>query len=142
MEIVLICRDALSNSLLGNLMFATEARKGGKDVAVIFTQEALAALCGGVFAWPNELQGQRNRVQMVARAQTMDIPISGRGEAKQVNARALLARAQESGVKTIACPLWTSLLGLEDKLPKGMEKMDHSQVMQMVIQAKTVIGSL
>ena len=79
----LICRDALSNSLSGNLIFATEAKKSGIDAAIIFTREALAALCGGVLIWSHGLQGQHHRIQVAIRAQTMDIPVSGRGEERQ-----------------------------------------------------------
>ena len=134
MDIVFICRDALSNSLLNNLLMATEARKEGSDVAIIFTQEALAGLCGDALAWSRGLQGQGHRMQMVNQAQAMDIPVSGTGQGKQLNARPLVAKAQKAGVKMIACPIWTSLLGLEGRLPRGIEKTDLSQALQCFMQ--------
>lgn len=142
MDTVLICRDALSSSLLSNLVFAIEAKKTGADVAILFTQEALAGLCGEAFAWSPGLRGQQRRFQIADRARTMDIPVSGRGDGRQVNARLLLGKAREAGVKMIACPIWTNLLAVEEKLPEGIEKTDLSQALKMIKGAKTVIGTL
>ena len=73
MDLLLISRDALSSSLLSNTLMAVEAKKAGADVGVLFTQEALAAVCGGSFAWPPALTGQEVRYKMADSAKAMDV---------------------------------------------------------------------
>lgn len=141
MDLVFICRDALASSLLSNLLLATEAQKAGKKVAVLFTQEALAAVSGGAFLWPQGLQGQPTRLTMADNAKAMDIPIMLRGEGRQVNAAAMVDKARQAGVPMFACPAWTQLLSLKGKLPPGVAEMDLATALKTLGEARTVIGS-
>ena len=141
MDLVFICRDALASSLLSNLVMAMEARKAGAQVAVLFTQEALSALAGGVFLWPRELQGQELRLRMADNAPALGVPLMLRGEGRQVNAHGLVQKAVEAGVPLYACPVWTTLLGLKDNLPQGVKEMDLATAMKTLREAKRVIGS-
>jgi peroxiredoxin family protein len=142
MDLVLICRDASASSLLGNLLVAMEARKAEQEVAVLFTQEALAALAGGVVLWPPGLQGQQIRLAMVAGAQAMEIPVMLRGEGRQVDAAAMVEKAKQAGVPMYACPTWSQLLNTKGKLPAGIAEMDTATALKTLAAAKRVIGSL
>lgn len=141
MDLVFICRDALASSLLSNLLLAMEAQKAGKKVAVLFTQEALAAVSSGAFLWPHGLQGQPTRLTMADAAKAMDIPTMMRGEGRQVNAAAMVDKARQAGVPLFACPAWTQLLGLKGKLPPGVAEMDLATALKTLGEAKQVIGS-
>ena len=142
MDLLLILRDALASSVVGGLLLAMEARKTGRRVGVLVTQEALAALARGSFGWPRELAGQQMRLAMADRAAEADVPLSGRGEGRQIDAKALVARAHEAGVVLYACPIWSSLLGLEGKLPDGLVSLDAAALCGLIQDAKRVVGTL
>lgn len=142
MDVLLICRDALASSLVGNLLVAIEASRAGKKVAVLFTQEALAALAGGVFLWPPGLQGQQTRLAMVANAEAMELPVMLRGEGRQPDAPAMVEKAKQAGVALYACPAWTQLLNLRGKLPPGIAEIDTATALEAIAGAKRVIGAL
>ncbi|MDP6347641.1 MAG: hypothetical protein QGH23_08120 [Dehalococcoidia bacterium] len=141
MDIVFICRDALASSLLSNILLAMEAQKAGKKTAVLFTEEALNALDGGVFLWPHGLQGQRTRLIMAGNAVSMDIPVMLRGQGRQVNAHGMVEKAREAGVAMYACPAWTKLLSMSGNLPAGIAEMDLDTALKTLGEAKQVIGS-
>ena len=141
MDLLLIVRDALASSLVGSLLTALHARKAGQDVGVVFTQEALAAVAKGSFAWPRELAGQEMRLTMADRGAPMGLPLLGRGEGRQLDAKGLMAQARETGVTLYACPVWSSLLGLET-LPAGIHSLDTMAFLALLTGAKKVIGTL
>jgi peroxiredoxin family protein len=142
MDLLLILRDALASSLVGGLLVATAARKSGREVAVLFTQEALAGLARGSFEWPRELSGQEMRLRMADAAKSGGLPVRGRGEGRQIDARALVSGAAEAGVVLYACPIWSSLLGLEGELPEGLRKVDPDGVADLIRDARQVVGTL
>jgi peroxiredoxin family protein len=142
MDLVFICRDALASSLMGNLLLATAAHKEGRKVAVLFTQEALAALAGGVLLWPPGLQGQQLRLTMANNAPDMGVPVMLRGEGKQVDALAMVEEAAGAGLPMYACPQWSQLLNLKGKLPSGLAEMDLATTLKTLTEAKQVIGTL
>ena len=90
MDLLLIVRDALASSLIGGLLVAIEAREAGREVGVLVTQEALAALARGSFGWPRELSGQHMRLRMADRGAAADLPLLGRGEGRQLLHEGLL----------------------------------------------------
>lgn len=142
MDMILICRDALASSLLTNLVTAIEAKRSGVDVGVLFTEEALTAICRGVFLWPRELREQEVRYKMADNAKQADIPIWGRGQWRQIDAFSLLSKAAEAGVPMFACPLWTGLLELDGEIPRGVTALNHTELLEMLRNARTVIGAL
>lgn len=142
MDIVFIVRDASASSVIGNLLLAVEAHRAGRKTAVLFTQEALAALARGSFAWPRELSGQQMRLMLSDHGSKLGVPVAGRGEGRQLDPRAMITRVAEAGVALYACAFWTDLLGLKDGLPTGLIALDSLQTLQLVADAKTVIGSL
>lgn len=141
MDFIFICRDALASSLLSNLITAIEAHRGGKKVAVLFTQEALCALSTGTFLWPKGLQGQRTRLTMADNASSLDIPVMLRGEGRQVNAMGMIDKALQAGVPMYACPLWSRLLDVKGMLPEGIAEMDLETAIKALSEAKQIIGS-
>ena len=143
MDMLFILRDALASSLIGGLLTALSASKAGLTVGVLITQEALAAIAFGSFEWPRELSGQEMRLAMADRAASVGVPVSGgRGEGRQLDAKALVARAQEAGVVLYACPIWSSLLGLEGALPHGIRALDTAAFVGLLRDAKKVVGTL
>lgn len=142
MDLMLICKDGLASSLLTNLVVASEARKSGVNVGVLFTGEALAAVCGGVFLWPRGLQEQELRYQMSDNAKEAGIPTWGRGQWRQVDPYGMLSKAIEAGVTMFACPVWTGLLGLKGGLPSGVKTLGYADMLDALRSTKTVIGAL
>ena len=142
MDLLFIVRDALANSVVGTLLTAAHAKKVGQEVAVVFTQEALAAVARGTFGWPRELAGQEMRFLMADHAAAGGIPVAGRGESRQIDTKALIAQIRDAGVPLYACPVWAALLGLEGKLPQGLQAVDAAAVCTLLHDAKQVIGTL
>ena len=142
MDLLFILRDALASSLVGSLVTATDAKKAGCDVGVLFTQEALAAVARGSFEWPRELSGQEMRLAIADRGAAAGLPLLGRGEGRQLDAKRLIASAHEAGVRLFACPTWSSLLGLEGTLPCGIQSVDTAALLNLIQGAKQVVGTL
>jgi predicted peroxiredoxin len=142
MDLLLILRDALASSVVGGLLLAMEARKTGRGVGVLLTQEALAALARGSFGWPRELAGQEMRLTTADRGAEAGIPLTGRGEGRQIDVKGLVAQAREAGVVFYACPIWSSLLGLEEQLPDGLESLDAAALCGLIQDARRVVGTL
>ena len=142
MDLLVILRDALASSLIGGLLLALNAREAGREVGVLFTQEALAALARGSFEWPRELSGQEMRLSLADGGVALGVPSTGRGEGRQPDARALIPRAHEAGVVLYACPLWCSLLQLEGELPDELRALDAAELSGRIQDAKQVVGSL
>ena len=142
MDLVIIVRDALASSVIGSLLLAVEAKKAEQTVGVVFTQEALAALAQGSFAWPRELTGQAMRLTLADRGAALGVPLLARGEGRQLDAKAMVAKTAEAGVTLYACPLWSSLLGLDGRLPTGLQAIETVDLLALVRDARQVIGTL
>ena len=74
MDLLVILRDALASSLIGGLLLALNAREAGREVGVLFTEEALAALARGSFEWPRELSGQEMRLRLADGGAALGVP--------------------------------------------------------------------
>jgi peroxiredoxin family protein len=141
MDLLFILRDALASSLAGTLLAATAARQAGREAGVLFTQEALAAVARGSFAWPRELAGQEMRLTIADRAAAAGLPLLGRGEGRQLDVKGVVAAARQAGVRLYACPTWSSLLGLPDA-PAGLEPLDTAALLALLEGATRVLGTL
>ncbi len=142
MDLLFIVRDASASSVVGNLLTALNAKNAGQEVAVIFTQEALAAVARGSFGWPRELSGQEMRFLMADHAGALGVPISGRGDSRQIDAKGLVAQVHAAGVPLFACPVWAALLGIADALPDGLQSIDATAVCTVLRDTRQVIGAL
>lgn len=142
MECLFIVRDALASSLVGTLVVARDAHAAGRAVGVVVTGEALAAVAGGSFGWPRELAGQSMRLALADRgASALGLPLLAKGEARQLDPKALLAAAIADGVPVWACPVWSTLLGLATP-PAGLGTIDRPGLVRLLAEAGKVVGSL
>ena len=142
MDTLVICRDATASSLITTLLVAIEARKTGKAVGVLLTQEALAALVGKAsFSWPRGLSGQELRYKMTDSGLDYSLPVSGKRQGRQLDPRSMLAMAVEANVTMYACPIWIKLLDAENELPKDLPTLTLQQTISLLENAETVVGS-
>jgi len=141
-DFLFIVRQASASSLLGTLLVARQAVAEGQRAAVLFTQEALAALARGTFGWPRELGGQAMRWTLADRGADLGLPLLGRGEGRQLDVKGFVGTARAAGVELYACPVWTELLGLEGRLPAGVEALARTGLLSLLQAAKRVVGSL
>ena len=111
-------------------------------MAVLVTQEALAALARGSFAWPRELSDQPVRWTLADRGDALGVPVLGRGEGRQLDPKGLVARAREAGVVLYACPIWSSLLDLGKQLPEGIDPLPAADLPGLIQDAGQVVGTL
>ena len=140
MDIILICRDALENSLLSNIGMAMEAKKNGSDAGVVFTQEALAALTGESFRWSPLLENRGTKITVAKSATAMGLQIASEKDKRWTDIYRLLKSAKEAGIALMACPLWTNLLQAEGKLPPEISTIDSQALFKEINEAKTIIG--
>ena len=141
MEMLLICRDAREDVLLSTVVMAMEAKKAGAEVGILFTGEAIAALSGRSFNWSPLLQDRDTRMGVSRTAKEMGYPLASPRDARWTKPLQLLPAAGEAGVRLMACPLWTKLLNVDEKLPKELERLDMAAVIRELRQAHKVIGS-
>jgi hypothetical protein len=141
MDLLMIVRDALASSLVGTLLAARNARDAGREVAVLITGEALAASAHGTFGWPRELAGQAMRLALADRGKALGLPLLAKGEARQLDPKALLTATAAAGVALYACPIWSALLGLEAP-PAGLAGLDRPGLTRLLGEAGKVVGSL
>ncbi|MDP2954323.1 MAG: hypothetical protein Q8O76_13535 [Chloroflexota bacterium] len=141
MDLLMICRDALENSVMANLLLAMEAKKAGKESGVLFTQEALAALGGGAFAWSRLLADRDTRMTVAKKAKEKGIPVLSSRDSRETDLKPLLKAAKEAGVGLYACPTWSELLDLKGKLPPEVKEIDLPSSLKLISEAKRVIGS-
>lgn len=142
MDMLLICRDASASSLVSNCMLAMRERERGLQAGILFTSEALAALARGTFLWPRELQEAEVRLAMADNGKKAGLPITGRGEARQLDIWQILNQAKESGVPMYASSFWVDLIGLQNKLPQGVKVLDTETARKLFTETKSIIGSL
>ena len=140
MDVILICRDALENSLLGNLAMAMEVKKNGTDAGVVFTQEALAALAGEHFRWSPLLENRPTKMKVSKNATAMGIQMTSEKDKRWTDTGRLIKSAKDAGVQLMACPLWAKLLDVEDKLPPEVTVLDSQEMLKKMNEAKTIIG--
>ena len=141
MELLFICRDALEDSLLTTVAMAMEARNATAEVGILFTGEAVAALTGQSFDWSPLLRDRDTRMLVSRTAAEMGYPLAKPGDSRWTKPLQLLPAAKEAGVRLLACPLWSKLLGVEERLPEELERPDMDALIQELRQSERIIGS-
>ncbi len=141
MDLLFICRDALEDSLLSTIAMAIEARKANAETGIVFTGESVAALSGQSFDWSPLLRDWGTRVRVSRTATEMGYPLAKAWDARWTKPLQLLPAARETGVRLIACPLWSKPLGVEERLPEELERPDMAALIQELRQSDKVIGS-
>jgi len=143
MDLLLICRDALENSVITNLIMAIKAKKNGADVGILFTQEALMTIAGkAIFDWSPFLRERTTRVRVAYNAKKLDLQTHDWPTARYpvVNTKELIKTARAMGVSLLACPVWVEFLELEEELPPEITQIDFDTALKCIMEAKKVIG--
>ena len=143
MNLLLICRDALENSILSNLLVAMEVKKEGNEVDVLFTEESLAALAGQVLDWSPLLRDRDTRTQIAKKATEQELPTypaPTRGF-PAIDTMELMKKAKAAGISLYACPMWADFLDLQGKLPSEITGLDSSAFLEVIEKAETIIGN-
>jgi len=142
MDMLLICRDALESSVIGNVALAMEAKKAGQDVAVLFTEEALAALAGESFRWPPLFESRNARAKISKNATALGYEVSNSKDSRWTDLSRLLKAAKDTDIDLMACPIWSKILDVEGKLPPEISTIDNATMLQALRDAKTIVGGL
>ena len=142
MDILFICRDALYDSMISNLTLAMSFRKSGKTVGVVFTGDALYGLCNGIIRYPTSLSGVEVRKTISSGADQLGLFLHPARDPKGIDIRPLLLQAKESGVLLYACPIWSSLLKLSDKLPQELSPVAMEKLLDEIGSSTKIIGAL
>jgi peroxiredoxin family protein len=140
MDMILICRDAVEDSVIGNVAMTMAAKKEGQDVGIIFTEEALAALAGESFGWSPLFQNRDARIKISRNATAMGIEVADARDNRWTDLSRLLKAAKEAGVRLMACPLWSQILDVDGKLPPEITAIDSATMLKELKEAKIIIG--
>ncbi len=141
MTIVLICRDALEDAVLGNVALARAMASRGEEVALVFTGEALAALDKGTFRWSPNFQTRDARGAVIAAAEAHGLSLAHRElDARWSDVRSLVrSMADEKNLRLVACPLWARFLDLDGELDY-LDRIDEGQLVDLIKKADAVVG--
>lgn len=140
MDMILICRDAVEDSVIGNVAMTMAAKKEGQDVGIIFTEEALAALAGESFGWSPLFQNRDARIKISRNATAMGIEVADAKDNRWTDLSRLLKAAKEAGVRLMACPIWSQILDVDGKLPPEITAIDSATMLKELKEAKIIIG--
>lgn len=142
MSTLLICRDALEDSILGNLALARAIARHGDQATVVFAGPALDALADGTFEWSGNFRGRVARQAIIARAEEQGLGFAdGDRDPRWSDVRGFVrSLADEPGIRLVACPLWTHFLGIEGE-PEHLERIDEGQLVELINEADAVVGS-
>jgi peroxiredoxin family protein len=139
-DVLFFCRDGLYDSLISNLVLAMSLRKVGKEVAIIFSGDALHDLCHGMIRYPDSLEGVDIRKTISVEAKSMGLSLQNSRDPKSLDIRPLLLQAKESGVSLYACPIWSSLLKLSGKLPQELSLITMEKLLEEITSSTKIIG--
>ena len=160
MDIVLICREGETNSVLTNTAVAMDAVQSGKTAAVLFTEDALAGLAGRAFGWAPALNDRGARSLVSRGATALGYPVANEKDTRSTDVLRLLRAASAAGVKLWGCPLWGRILGVDGggapaggsggrpgessfsvvPLPSEITTLTKAQLLTELQAAKTVVG--
>ncbi len=130
-ETIVICKEGTINSYLSSLIVATNMKKAGEDISVVFMQEGLAALVDKKYRYDPGLEGYA--VDIKKNAAEMGVPS---------DPFELIKMASSAGVPLFACYAWMKLLGGKPprfEIPEGLQKLDLPDLLQELGKAKKVI---
>ena len=140
MDLLFICRDATENSLIGNVGMAMRTQARGRQTAVLFTEEALAALAGEAFHWSPLFAARPARITISRNATALGLPVAAERDDRWTDLRRLLEAAREAGVRLLACPVWSQILDLDGRLPDVIERPAEDELLAALESAKVIGG--
>jgi predicted peroxiredoxin len=113
-------------------MAATDLKKRGFDIAVVFVEEALSALVKNRFELSPLLEEDRDKIFG-----------SWERKGRPTSIKGLIKMAKEVDVAVYACKGWVENLGIaKGELPEGVEVIEMSDFYAMLAHARSVIGTL
>ncbi|HJH25923.1 MAG TPA: hypothetical protein C5S37_03920 [Methanophagales archaeon] len=130
-ETIVFCKEGTINSYLSSLIVATNMKKAGEDIAVVFMQEGLAALVDKKYRYDPGLEGYAEDIKK--NAAEMGVPS---------DPFELIKMASSAGVPLFACYAWMKLLGGKTPrfdIPEGLQKLELKDLLQELGKAKKVI---
>jgi len=130
-ETIVVCKEGTINSYLSSLIVATNMKKAGEDISVVFMQEGLAALADKKYRYDPGLEGYAEDIKK--NAAEMGVPS---------DPFELIKMASGAGVPLFACYAWMKLLGGKPprfEIPEGLQKLDLPDLLQELGKAKKVI---
>jgi len=130
-EIMVLCKEGTINSYLSALVVATNMKKAGEDVAVVFMQEGLAALVDKKYRYAPGLESYAEDIEK--HAAEMGVPS---------DPFELIKMAKGAGVPLFACYAWMKLLGGKPprfEIPEGLQKIELKDLVEELRKAKKVI---
>jgi hypothetical protein len=137
---LLICRDATENSVIANVALALDARRRNEAAAILFTEEALAALAGESFGWSPLFRTRDARIRISRGATALGMPVAAERDDRWTDIGRLLASAQGAGVELLACPIWSRILGVDGGLPPSVRQLADVDALAHLIESRRVIG--
>ncbi len=130
-ESIVLCKEGTINTYLSSLIVATNMKKAGVDIAVVFMQEGLAALVDKKFRYAPGLEGYAEDIKK--NAAEMGVPS---------DPFELIKMASSAGVPLFACYAWMKLLGGKIPrfdIPEGLQKLELKDLLEELGKAKKVI---
>ncbi len=130
-ETIVLCKEGTINTYLSALIVATNMKKAGGDISVVFMQEGLAALVDKKFRYAPGLEGYAEDIKK--NAAEMGVPS---------DPFELIKMASSAGVPLFACYAWMKLLGGKTprfEIPEGLQKLELKDLLQELGKAKKVI---
>ena len=130
-ETIVLCKEGTINSYLSALIVATNMKKAGEDISVVFMQEGLAALVDKKFRYAPGLEGYAEDIKK--NAAEMGVPS---------DPFELIKMASSAGVPLFACYAWMKLLGGKTprfEIPEGLQKLELKDLLEELGKAKKVI---
>jgi predicted peroxiredoxin len=130
-ETIVLCKEGTINSYLSALVVATNMRKAGEDIGVVFMQEGLAGLVDKKYRYDPGLEGYAEDVKKNAAG--MGVPS---------DPFELIKMANGVGVPLYACNAWMKLLGGKPPrfdIPEGLQKLELPDLLKELGKAKKVI---
>ncbi|RLG34011.1 hypothetical protein DRN97_03610 [Methanosarcinales archaeon] len=130
-ETIVLCKEGTINSYLSALIVATNMKKAGEDISVVFMQEGLAALVDKKYRYAPGLEGYAEDIKK--NAAEMGVPS---------DPFELIKMASSAGVPLYACFAWMKLLGGKPprfEIPAGLQKLELKDLLQELGKAKKVI---
>lgn len=130
-DLLITCRDALSNSLLGCVATAILTKKQeGLNVGLMFTQEAVIALAEGKFRLSPLLEPYDQKIETVRKQFNFpQEPVE------------LVRMAKKAGVTVFTCSVWSEMMGLAQDLPEELEIVSVEELMKRISNSKKILGS-
>ena len=128
---IVLCKEGTINSYLSSLIVATNMKKAGEDICVVFMQEGLAALVDKKFRYAPGLEDYAEDIKK--NAAEMGVPS---------DPFELIKMASSVGVPLFACYAWMKLLGGKTpsfEIPEGLQKLELKDLLEELGKAKKVI---